>query len=204
MRVCVTKLECATYIYVWVCISVYLSVYVGICGAVYIWVYLSVYIGIYVGAVHIYMLECGLERQQLPQPIMRHPPVSPVSQYHSITSITVSPVSHYTSITVHQYHSTPVSQYTSITVHQCHHYHSESSIPMPPILLFCSKLHIPRLEFCHHCWSACLLSSDCLWGLRLDWNGGQLFVVMEWWWSYFPNDGMAMVFENFLPSPSIV
>ena len=39
---------------------------------------------------------------------------------------------------------------------------------------------------------------------HLDWNDGQFFVAMEWWWSYFPNDGMAMVFENFLPSPSMV
>ena len=38
----------------------------------------------------------------------------------------------------------------------------------------------------------------------VDWNDGQFFVAMEWWWSYFPNDGMAMVFENFLPSPSMV
>ena len=35
----------------------------------------------------------------------------------------------------------------------------------------------------------------------LDWSDGQLFVLMEWWWSYFPNDGMAMVFENVSPSP---
>ena len=42
-----------------------------------------------------------------------------------------------------------------------------------------------------------------LW-LQIDWNDGQFFVAMEWWWSYFPNDGMAMVFENFLPSPSMV
>ena len=40
--------------------------------------------------------------------------------------------------------------------------------------------------------------------LWVDWNDGQFFVAMEWWWSYFPNDGMAMVFENFSPSPSMV
>ena len=38
----------------------------------------------------------------------------------------------------------------------------------------------------------------------LDWSDGQLFVPMEWWWSYFPNAGMAMVFENVSPSPSMV
>ena len=35
-------------------------------------------------------------------------------------------------------------------------------------------------------------------------SGDQLFVAMEWWWSYFPNDGMAMVLENFPPSPSML
>ena len=38
----------------------------------------------------------------------------------------------------------------------------------------------------------------------LDWNDGQFFVAMEWRWSYFRNDGMAMVFENFSPSPLMV
>ena len=39
---------------------------------------------------------------------------------------------------------------------------------------------------------------------KIDWSDGQLFVPMEWWWSYIPNDGMAMVFENVSPSPSMV
>ena len=38
--------------------------------------------------------------------------------------------------------------------------------------------------------------------MYVDWNNGKFFVAMEW--SYFPKDGMAMVFENFSPSPSMV
>ena len=38
----------------------------------------------------------------------------------------------------------------------------------------------------------------------VDWNDGQFFVAMEWWWFYFPNDGMSMVFEKFSPSTSMV
>ena len=48
--------------------------------------------------------------------------------------------------------------------------------------------------------------ADKLWIIKgnIDWSDGQLFVPMEWWWSYIPNDGMAMVFENVSPSPSMV